>query len=375
MNFRALLAIALLTMSSLAFSETRLPHIVILATGGTIAGSAASNTQTTGYKAGAIGVQTLINAVPEMSKIAHVEGEQVANIGSENMTSDIILQLSKRVNALLARDDVDGVVITHGTDTLDETPYFLNLTVKSNKPVVFTAAMRPATAISADGPMNLLEAVTVAADPDARGRGVMVVLNDRIGAARFVTKTNATSLDTFRAPEEGYLGVVVGGKPQFETRVDKIHTLRSVFDVRQLKVLPKVVIIYGYQDDPEYMYDAAIAHHADGIIYAGTGAGSVSVRSAAGIKKAQQAGIVVVRASRTGSGVVPPDDSQPGLVADSLNPAKARILLMTALTQTKDPQLIQQYFHTYRSSAARAFFTPSPCFLLNDLASMQIDGG
>lgn len=230
MNFRALLAIALLTMSSLAFSETRLPHIVILATGGTIAGSAASNTQTTGYKAGAIGVQTLINAVPEMSKIAHVEGEQVANIGSENMTSDIILQLSKRVNALLARDDVDGVVITHGTDTLDETPYFLNLTVKSNKPVVFTAA---------------------------------------------------------------------------------------------------------------------IAHHADGIIYAGTGAGSVSVRSAAGIKKAQQAGIVVVRASRTGSGVVPPDDSQPGLVADSLNPAKARILLMTALTQTKDPQLIQQYFHTY----------------------------
>lgn len=247
MNFRALLAIALLTMSSLAFSETRLPHIVILATGGTIAGSAASNTQTTGYKAGAIGVQTLINAVPEMSKIAHVEGEQVANIGSENMTSDIILQLSKRVNALLARDDVDGVVITHGTDTLDETPYFLNLTVKSNKPVVFTAAMRPATAISADGPMNLLEAVTVAADPDARGRGVMVVLNDRIGAARFVTKTNATSLDTFRAPEEGYLGVVVGGKPQFETRVDKIHTLRSVFDVRQLKVLPKVVIIYGYQ--------------------------------------------------------------------------------------------------------------------------------
>lgn len=205
MNFRALLAIALLTMSSPAFSETRLPHIVILATGGTIAGSAASNTQTTGYKAGALGVQTLINAVPEMSKIAHVEGEQVANIGSENMTSDIILQLSKRVNALLARDDVDGVVITHGTDTLDETPYFLNLTVKSNKPVVFTAAMRPATAISADGPMNLLEAVTVAADPDARGRGVMVVLNDRIGAARFVTKTNATSLDTFRAPEEAIL--------------------------------------------------------------------------------------------------------------------------------------------------------------------------
>jgi len=320
---------------------------VILATGGTIAGSAASNTQTTGYKAGALGVDTLINAVPELKKIADVNGEQIANIGSENMTSDVILKLSKRVNELLARDDVDGVVITHGTDTLDETPYFLNLTVKSNKPVVFTASMRPATAISADGPMNLLEAVTVAADPDAKGRGVMVVLNDRIGAARFMTKTNATTVDTFKAPEEGYLGIIVGGKPQFETRVDKIHTLRSVFDVRSVKKLPQVVIIYGYQDDPEYVYDAAIAHHADGIVYAGTGAGSVSVRSDAGIKKAEKAGIIVVRASRTGSGVVPPDAEQPGLVADSLNPAKARILLMTALTQTHNPELIQQYFHTY----------------------------
>ncbi|MDI5816881.1 fructose-asparagine asparaginase, partial [Salmonella enterica subsp. enterica serovar Cerro] len=190
-------------------------------------------------------------------------------------------------------------VITHGTDTLDETAYFLNLTVKSDKPVVFTAAMRPASAISADGAMNLLEAVTVAADPNAKGRGVMVVLNDRIGSARFVTKTNATTLDTFKAPEEGYLGVIVNGQPQFETRVEKIHTLRSVFDVRNIKKLPNVVIIYGYQDDPEYMYDAAIAHHADGIIYAGTGAGSVSVRSDAGIKKAEKAGIIVVRASRT----------------------------------------------------------------------------
>ncbi|MDI8111684.1 fructose-asparagine asparaginase, partial [Salmonella enterica subsp. enterica serovar Kentucky] len=125
-------------------------------------------------------------------------------------------------------------------------------------------AMRPASAISADGAMNLLEAVTVAADPNAKGRGVMVVLNDRIGSARFVTKTNATTLDTFKAPEEGYLGVIVNGKPQFETRVEKIHTLRSVFDVRNIKKLPNVVIIYGYQDDPEYMYDAAIAHHADG---------------------------------------------------------------------------------------------------------------
>ena len=207
------------SFAGVASAAGDLPHIVILATGGTIAGSAASNTQTTGYKAGALGVETLIAAVPEMQKVARVDGEQIANIGSENMTSDILLKLSKRVNELLSRSDVDGVVITHGTDTLDESPYFLNLTVKSNKPVVFTAAMRPATAISADGPMNLLDAVTVAADKQSVGRGVMVVLNDRIGSARFSTKTNATTLDTFKAPEEGYLGVIVGGKPYFETRV------------------------------------------------------------------------------------------------------------------------------------------------------------
>ncbi|MFW0766941.1 fructose-asparagine asparaginase [Trabulsiella odontotermitis] len=347
MNIRIFIAMALLFISQSIFSATTQPHIVILATGGTIAGTAASTTQTSGYKSGEIGVQTLINAVPEIKNIARVDGQQIANIGSENMTSDIILKLSQQVNTLLARDDVDGVVITHGTDTLDETAYFLNLTVKSDKPVVFTAAMRPATAISADGAMNLLEAVTVAADPNARGRGVMVVLNDRIGSARFVTKTNATTLDTFKAPEQGYLGVIVNGKPQFETRVEKVHTLRSVFDVRNLRNLPKVVIIYGYQDDPEYMYDAAISHHVDGIIYAGTGAGSVSVRSEAGIKKAEKAGIIVIRSSRTGNGVVPADKGQPGLVADSLNPAKARILLMTALTQTKNPELIQHYFSTY----------------------------
>lgn len=347
MRLKKTLAIILISMSFTAFSAEKLPNIVILATGGTIAGSAASNTQTTGYKAGALGVDTLIEAVPEMKKIAQIKGEQISNIGSQDMTSDITLKLSKRVNELLARDDVDGVVITHGTDTLDETPYFLNLTVKSEKPVVFAAAMRPATAISADGPMNLLEAVTVAADPNAKGRGVMVVLNDRIGAARFVTKTNATTLDTFKAPDQGYLGTIVGGKPYFETRVDKVNTKQSEFDISKIDKMPNVVIIYGYQDDPEYMYDAAIAHHADGIVYAGTGAGSASTRSDAGIRKAEKAGIVVVRASRTGGGIVTEDSSQPGLVSDSLTPAKARILLMTALTKTQDPQKIQEYFHRY----------------------------
>lgn len=347
MKCKIVLVTSLLLISSFCFGDTKLPHVVILATGGTIAGSAASNTDTVSYNAGELGVQTLIDAVPELKNVAQIDGEQVANIGSNDMTSDIILKLSNRVNELLAKDDVDGVVITHGTDTLEETAYFLNLTVKSDKPVVLTAAMRPATAISADGPMNLLEAVTLAADPNANGRGVMIVLNDRIGSARFITKTNTTTTDTFKATEQGYLGAFIAAKPQFETKIDKIHTTNSVFDVSNVKELPNVIILYGYQDDPEYLFDAAIANHVDGIVYAGSGAGSTSVRSNAGIKKAQEAGILVVRSSRTGSGIVPVNKNLPGLASDSLNTEKARILLMTALTQTKDPELIQQYFHSY----------------------------
>ncbi|WP_042859039.1 asparaginase [Dickeya sp. NCPPB 3274] len=330
-----------------ANSADKLPNIVILATGGTIAGSAATGTQTTGYKAGALGVDTLINAVPDVKKLANVKGEQFANMASENMTGDVVLKLSQRVNALLARDDVDGVVITHGTDTLEESAYFLHLTVKSDKPVVFAAAMRPATAISADGPMNLLEAVRVASDKQSRGRGVLVVLNDRIGSARYITKSNASTLDSFRANEEGYLGVVIGNHIYYQNRLDKLHTNRSVFDVRGLTSLPKVDILYGYQDDPEYLYDAAISHGVKGIVYAGMGAGSVSVRGIAGMRKAQDKGVVVMRSSRTGNGIVPPDEALPGLVADSLNPAHARILLMLALTRTSDPAVIQDYFHTY----------------------------
>ncbi|WPD77155.1 asparaginase [Dickeya fangzhongdai] len=330
-----------------ANAADKLPNIVILATGGTIAGSAATSTQTTGYKAGALGVDTLINAVPDVKKLANVKGEQFANMASENMTGDVVLKLSQRVNALLARDDVDGVVITHGTDTLEESAYFLHLTVKSDKPVVFAAAMRPATAISADGPMNLLEAVRVASDKQSRGRGVLVVLNDRIGSARYITKSNASTLDSFRANEEGYLGVVIGNHIYYQNRIDKLHTNRSVFDVRGLSSLPKVDILYGYQDDPEYLYDAAISHGVKGIVYAGMGAGSVSVRGIAGMRKAQDKGVVVMRSSRTGNGIVPPDEALPGLVADSLNPAHARILLMLALTRTNDPAVIQDYFHTY----------------------------
>lgn len=236
----------------------------------------------------------LINVVLEMSKIVYVEGEQVVNIGSENMISDIIFQFLKWVNVLLVWDDVDGVVIIYGMDMLDEILYFFNLMVKSNKLVVFIVVMCLVMVISVDGLMNLLEVVMVVVDFDVWGCGVMVVFNDCIGVVCFVIKINVILLDIFWVFEEGYFGVVVGGKFQFEMWVDKIYMLCLVFDVCQLKVLLKVVIIYGYQDDLEYMYDVVIVYYVDGIIYVGIGVGLVLVCSVVGIKKVQQVGIVVV---------------------------------------------------------------------------------
>lgn len=207
-------------------AKAQLPNVCILATGGTIAGSAASNTQMTGYKAGAIGIQTLLNAVPEIHKVANVQGEQISNIGSESMTHEIWLKLAKRVNELLAKPDVDAVVITHGTDTLEETAYFLNLVTKSDKPVILIGAMRPATAISADGPVNILNAVNLAASKDAKGRGVMIAMNDVINGARDVQKTNTLRVDTFQSPELGYL-VILKTAALFFTRRQPVSIPRT----------------------------------------------------------------------------------------------------------------------------------------------------
>ena len=228
-----------------AFAASAKPNVKILATGGTIAGSAASATATTGYKAGALGIDVLINAVPEVKNYANVTGEQICSIDSKDMTNDIWLKLSKRCNELLSRSDVNGIVITHGTDTLEETAYFLNLTVKSDKPVVITGAMRPATAISADGPMNLLNAVRVASNPKAAGHGVLVVLNDQINGARDVTKTNTTSVDTFKTPELGALGYMNDGVPEFYRDSTRVHTAKTEFNVMNLSELPYVKVIYG----------------------------------------------------------------------------------------------------------------------------------
>jgi L-asparaginase len=341
----AVVLVLLLLIATTVSYAADLPNVVILATGGTIAGSATSNTSTTGYEAGAIGVETLIAAVPEMIKIANVSGEQVCNTGSSNINNEILLKLSKRINVLLNSDKVDGIVVTHGTDTLEETAYFLNLTVKSDKPVVVVGAMRPATAISADGPFNLYNAVLVAADPQSKGRGVFILLNDRIGSARYITKTNTTMLDTFKSVEQGYLGAIAGGKLYFWNEITKKHTFKTEFEIAGVDKLPRVDIIYGYQNDDQTFYDAAVKAGAAGIVIAGSGNGSLSAVSKAGAKKAIDQGVVIVRSTRVGNGITSP--SKFGLNSNSLNPQKSRILLMLALTQTKNPQKIQQYFDEY----------------------------
>lgn len=332
-------------------TKEKLPNIKILATGGTIAGSAGSATQMTGYKAGAIGIQTLIDAVPQMQEYANITGEQVCKISSNNMTDDIWLLVGKRVNALLADKSVDGIVITHGTDTLEETAFFLNLVVNSDKPVVLVGAMRPATAMSADGPVNLLNAVRLAASKEAVGKGVLIAMNDEINGARDASKTNTTHVSTFKAPELGYLGYINNGKPYFYRESTRKHTSKSEFDLSKITKLPAVEIVYGRAGENRVIVDAIAASGAKGIIYAGTGNGSIHDAAEAGLIDAQKNGAVIVRTSRTGNGTVINSiakwDEQHFLKGDSLSPHKARILLALALTKTNDLAEIQRMFDEY----------------------------
>ncbi|QRX84325.1 type II asparaginase [Glaciimonas sp. PAMC28666] len=329
-----------------------LPNVVILATGGTIAGTGASSTTTVGYTSATVGVDKLIAAVPELKKVANVKGEQVFQIASESMTNDHWLKLAKRVNILLARPDVDGIVITHGTDTIEETAYFLDLTVKSRKPVVIVGAMRPSTALSADGPINLYNAVLLAGSKEAIGKGVLVTLNDQINAAREVTKTNTSTTDTFKSPELGMLGYIQGSKPYFYRQSTRKNTLDTEFDITNLDVLPKVDIVYGYADMNSVALDAQVAAGAKGIIHAGVGDGSIAAQMKEPLIAARKKGVIIVRASRVGQGIVArngeaSDDALDFVVSDTLNAQKARILLMLALTKTNNTKEIQRMFYTY----------------------------
>jgi L-asparaginase len=295
---------ALLLATGLLYADdSKKPNIVILATGGTIAGSAETQTQA-GYTSGQVGVETLINAVPQLKELADITGEQVSNVGSQDMTDAIWLKLAKRLKEILASDDVDGVVITHGTDTIEETSYFLNLVVKSDKPVVMTAAMRPSTALSADGGLNIFNAVAVAKDPMAKGRGVLVVVNDDIHGSRGITKTHTTDVQTFMAPERGLIGVSLYGVNRYFRYPYRTHTTKSAFSVDGVEALPRVDVIYITADVSPDLIDSAVANGAKGIVTAGVGNGNMTGPALEAVKRAIAKGVVVVRAARLPGGAV-----------------------------------------------------------------------
>ncbi len=344
-------ALALLSTMAVAAPAHAKPHIVVLATGGTIAGAQAAG-QDAGYKSGSFRVEDLVNAVPKIRDLADVTGEQVVNIGSQDMNDQVWLKLAKRLNEVLADRKVDGVVITHGTDTMEETGYFLSLVTKSDKPVVLVGSMRPATAIGADGPANLYNAVAVAAHPGARGRGTLVLLNDEIQFARETTKTNATQLDTFKSPNRGKAGMTNAGRVYWYDRLATKMTTASEFSVAKLDKLPRVEIFYAHANMGRDFIDHAAALGVEGIVIAGVGDGNMTETALAGVRDAVRKGVVVVRSSRTGSGItdrnVEIDDDTTGTVAAmELNAQKARVLLMLALTKTRDPRKIQSYFQEY----------------------------
>lgn len=327
------------------------PNIMVLATGGTIAGAAAGKSEY-GYKSGSFKVEDLINAVPQVKDVANLSGEQVVNIGSQDMNDEVWLKLAKRVNEVAKRPDVQGIVVTHGTDTMEETGYFLDLVAKTDKPIVLIGSMRPATAISADGPGNLFNGVSIAGNDGAKGRGVLVSLNDSIHDARNVVKMNTTNVETFESPERGAAGLVHSGKIDWFEKMDKKHGNSSEFSVDNLERLPRVDIIYAHANMSVDLIDAAIKNGAEGLVIAGVGDGNMTKPAVDRLTEAAKNGVIVVRSTRLPTGTVlrnnEVDDDAKGFVASGeLNPPKSRVLLQLALTKTKDAKRVQRMFETY----------------------------
>jgi L-asparaginase len=330
------------------------PIVWLLSTGGTIAGKGASTTDLTQYEGASLLGSDLLAAVPEIAQYAQVKFEQVVNVASPEMTPQVWKTLAERIDAIFAEDAaVAGVVVTHGTSTLEETAYFLHLTVRHDRPVVLVGSQRPATAISADGPLNLLNAVRTAASSEARGKGVLVVMNEEINGARDVTKTNTYRVETFRSGELGFLGYVDEDKVSFYRASTKRHTARSEFDVAHMAEFPSVEIVCSYANASTVALQALVSDGVDGIIFAAPGAGSLSDaerRAIETIVSSPSRKPIMMRSTRTGNGRVTGrkkfDDL--GIIpTDNLSPQKSRILLMLALTMTREPNEIARIFSEY----------------------------
>ena len=348
-------AVLALLVGPVSSAQPAKPIVYVLSTGGTIAGAGSSSTDLSNYKSGSILGEQLVKAVPQISAIADVRVEQIVNVSSSDITLDNWLTLAKRIQKIIADTPaVAGVVITSGTNTLEETAYFLNLTIRSDTPVVLVGSMRPSTAMSADGPLNLLNAVRTAISPDARGKGALIVLNDEINAARDTTKTNTLRVETFRAPELGLLGYIDEDKVSFYRSTTKRHTASSEFDVASLTQLPKVSILYSYIEPDATLIKAVITGGAKGIVFAGTGNGALSVFEETAVKEVNAMPAAsrpaLVRSSRVGNGrvIATAEYDALGIIpSDTLNPQKARILLMLALTKTADLKEIRRMFAEY----------------------------
>lgn len=348
---RSLAACAGIFAAVATASAQALPNVRILATGGTIAGAGASAANSATYAAAKVGVDKLIAGLPELASVANVKGEQILQVASESLTDENLLTIARRVSALAKQPDVDGIVITHGTDTLEETAYLLNLTVHTEKPIVLVGSMRPGTALSADGALNLYDAVSVAAKQDSRGKGVLVTLNDTIDSGRDVSKSVNIKTSAFSS-QWGPLGMVVEGKNYWFRAPVKRHTVKSEFNIDEITSLPQVEIALGYEGMTSTAIEALGKSGIKAMIYAGTGNGSVANRIVPSLRKVREDGIVVIRSARVPDGFVirnaeQPDDKYDWVVAHDLRPQKARILAMVALTKTSETRELQRIFWEY----------------------------
>jgi L-asparaginase len=326
-------------------------NVVILATGGTIAGAAGSGVQS-GYTSGQVTIDAMVNAVPDITKLAKIKGEQISNVGSQDISFEIMLKLAKRINELVKDSNTDGIVITHGIDTMEETAYFLNLVVKTDKPVILVGSMRPSTAVSADGPLNLYNAVAVAVDPNAKGRGVLLVMNDWIHSAQSLTKVSTTAVQTFMSPIRGLIGTTAYGQSEYYRYPHSKFGLKSEFNVDGVTKLPRVDIVYADADMQADLIDASVERGAKGIVIAGVGNGNMNKTSLDACIRAVKKGVVIVRSSRVATGNVgrnvEVNDDEAGTIASyDLNPQKSRILLSVALLRQRKPDDIQRLFHEY----------------------------
>ena len=320
------------------------PKIVVLATGGTIAGVGDPG-KVAGYQPGTLTAEVLLWGVPEIDEVADIETIQVCNVNSDDITAEIWLTLAETINRLAEDPEVAGFVITHGTDTMEETAYFLNLTVKTDKPVVLTGAMRPATALSADGPLNLYEAVCVAASEEAVGQGVLIAFSDRIYSARSMTKVSTYSVMAISAGEAGDIGIVRDGVVYIYEHPARKHTMASEFDVGGVQTLPKVSVLYFSVDaDPELLRYAA--EHSDGLVIAGAGAGEFSKEW---IEIINELTIPVVISSRIDDGMITKDNllCKNTIAANTLSPQKAAILLRLALLKDSSQEYLEELFLQY----------------------------